>query len=368
MVIPLNLPARFFQQLDEQVNAAITRVLDSGWLILGPENEGLELELSKYLGVDYTVLVGNGTDALEIALRSLGVKPGTNVLAVANAGAYASAAITQVGAFPTYIDITEDTLQMDCNDLSNVLRSLDAAPSAIVVTHLFGKAAPIVEIREIADSAGIPVVEDCAQSMGATVNGKKLGSFGDIATTSFYPTKNLAGIGDGGAIFTSNGRLAERARRLRQYGWKSRYDADLQGGRNSRLDEIHAAVIHLGLVRLDARNKTRQEIHSLYNEATKGQEANFPHTKSDCFVAHLGVMTTDDRSRVRQFLKKRGIGTDIHYPLPDYEQNAFRRFFTRKLVVTEKMAGKILSVPLFPEMTEVEIETVVEALRDIEKS
>lgn len=367
-MITLNAPSRFLLEFGEELRDTISRVIDSGWLILGPENEALQTELSNYLDVSRTILVGNGTDALEIALKSLGVQRGTQVLTVANAGAYASTAITQVGAEPVYIDIDERTLQMDSEDLSYVLANLDEKPSAIVVTHLFGQAAPINEICTIADSADIPVVEDCAQSMGASVNGKKLGSFGDIATTSFYPTKNLAGIGDGGAIFTAKEELAERARSLRQYGWNSRYDADLSGGRNSRLDEIQAAVIRLGLKRLDQRNRLRREIHAMYREATSNQDADFPHSQSESFVAHLGIMVTPKRSLVRQFLESRGIGTDIHYPLPDYEQKAFRKFAGRKLQMTEEMAGKILSVPLFPEMTETEVTTVLEALRDIEKS
>lgn len=367
-MIPLSSPGRFCRDSEKQINVAISRVLNSGWLILGPENEGLESELSEYLGVDYAVLMGNGTDALEIALRSLGVQPRTNVLTVANAGAYASTAITQVGASPTFVDVSEDNLQMNHKDLAHVLTTLGEKPSAVIVTHLYGQAAPIIEICRIAESAGIPVIEDCAQSMGASVNGKKLGSFGDIATTSFYPTKNLAGIGDGGAIFTSKEGLAKRAKSLRQYGWNSRYDADLSGGRNSRLDEIQAAVIRLSLDRLDSRNKRRREIHALYRDATCNRVADFPHDYSDSFVAHLGVMVTPQRRFVQQFLEGRGIGTDIHYPLPDYKQSAFSKFYTRKLPATESMAGRILTVPLFPEMTDTEIETVVEALRDIEES
>lgn len=364
-VLSINAPQRFFEQFGENLQLSISKVLDSGKLILGPENESLEQELCDYLMCGYTILVGNGTDALEIALRSLAVKPGSQVITVANAGAYASTAITQVGARPLYVDIDEKHLQMDAHDLLQVLRNLDEKPSAVIVTHLYGQAAPISEICKIARASGIPVIEDCAQSMGASVGGKKLGSFGTMATTSFYPTKNLAGIGDGGAIFTSDENLATRARSLRQYGWASRYDCNLSGGRNSRLDEIQAAVIRLSLDQLDGRNKRRRDIHALYRDATRDQVGRFPHDYSDSFVAHLGVMVTPDRNRVQRFLESRGIGTDIHYPRPDYEQSAFRKFFTRKLPVTERIAGRILSVPLFPEMTEIEIAAVVEALRDI---
>ena len=365
IMIPINSPGRFYQGSEKQINAAVERVLDSGWLLLGPENEALEEELNNYLGIDHTVLVGNGTDALEIALRSIGVRRGTQVLTVANAGAYASTAITQVGGNPVYVDVQENTLQMDTEDLSNVIANLPERPSAIIATHLYGHAAPIREICKIADSASIPVIEDCAQSMGASVNGRKLGSFGDMATTSFYPTKNLGGIGDGGAIFTSNESFAGRARSLRQYGWKSRYHADLRGGRNSRLDEIQAAVIRLGLKRLDDRNKVRQEIHASYAEAASAASSRFPHTPSESFVAHLAVMTATKRDDLRAFLKDRGIGTDIHYPTPDYRQEAFREFSNRSLPVTETISEKILTIPLFPEMTQVEIETVVEALSGI---
>lgn len=367
-MIPINSPQRFLEQVDEDLRLSISRVLASGSLVLGPENEALDVELSEYINCEYTVLVGNGTDALEIALRCLEVKPGTKVLTVANAGAYASTAITLVGAGPIFVDVNEKDLQMNPNDLAHVLTGLDERPSAIVVTHLYGQAAPIVDIRRIADLAGIPVVEDCAQSMGASVLGQKLGSFGDIATTSFYPTKNLAGIGDGGALFTSDEKLAERAISLRQYGWSSRYNAKIHGGRNSRLDEIQAATIRLGLKHLDARNKKRREIHALYREAAESENVNFPHSHSESFVAHLAVLTTSNRSRIRKFLGSRGIGSDIHYPIPDHKQKAFEDFFTRNLPVTEKISGEIVSVPLFPELTLSEIETVVEALRDFRRS
>lgn len=366
-MIPLNDPSRLLQEYGSELHESIARVLDSGWLILGPENEALEKELGSYLGTSHTVLVGNGTDALEIALRSIGVQPGAQVLTVANAGAYASTAITQIGAEPVYVDIDEELLQMNPEDLTHALSQLSEKPSAIVVTHLYGQAAPILEIKRIADSAGIPVIEDCAQSMGASVNGKKLGSFGELATTSFYPTKNLAGIGDGGAIFSSSEMLAERAKSLRQYGWASRYEANLRGGRNSRLDEIQAAVIRLGLKRLDHRNKVRQEIHASYAEAASAASTRFPHTPSESFVAHLAVMTTRRRDDVREFLKESGISTDVHYPLPDYKQEAFADFATRSLPVTEKMSNRILSVPLFPEMRRQEIEGVREALSAIER-
>ena len=365
-MIPTNDPRRAIDGQRQEIDEAIARVLSSGWLILGPENEALSAELSEYLDCEHTVLVGNGTDALTIALLSLGVKTGENVVTVANAGGYASTAIRNIGAIPMYVDIRGADLEMDVDGpfgLERLLAGSKPSPSAIVVTHLFGKAAPIERIAEIAARHNIPVVEDCAQSLGAEVGGRKLGTFGVVATTSFYPTKNLGALGDGGAIFTSNAGLAERARLLRQYGWKDRYVSGIAGGQNSRLDEIQAAVLRLRLGKVEKSNLRRRAIQQRYKSAAnQSRLVEFPHSFDESFVAHLAVVLLENRDEARKHFEAKGISTDIHYPVPDHQQVAFAEFAPKTLPVTESQASRILTLPLFPEMNEGEIQRVEEAL------
>ena len=347
-----------------EIESAIGRVLDSGWLVLGPENEALEAELSTFLGVTDTILVGNGTDALEIALSSIGVRPGTSVLTVANAGGYATTAIQKLGAQPVYVDVDDGTLQMSLwgpRGLSEVVSSLAEAPSAVIVTHLYGKAAPVEEIQGFLDRRGIPFIEDCAQSLGAKVRERRLGSFGLVSTTSFYPTKNLGALGDGGALFTSDTEIAARARALRQYGWTSKYYSEFPGGQNSRLDEIQAAIIRFRLPKLDCLNHRRSEILRRFASAGVSHLV-FPNANAPDNAAHLAVALTRNRPHAQQYFSKLGIQTAIHYPILDYNQAGFVGPASHELPNSELLANKILTLPLFPEMCESEIDFVQSAI------
>lgn len=368
-MIPLSSPGRALELDREEIDEAISRVLGSGRLILGPENEALSEEMSTYLGCADTVLVGNGTDALEIALLAVGVKRGASVITVANAGGYASTAISKIGAIPRYVDVSDFDLEMEIQGsfgLEALIASSLENPAAIVLTHLFGNAGPVEKVLDVAMKYAIPVVEDCAQSFGATLRGKKLGTFGTVSTTSFYPTKNLGALGDGGAIFTSDQQVAERARALRQYGWTERYHSKIGEAKNSRLDEIQAAVLRLRLQKIDIRNRTRLSIYRRYVAASgRSEEINFPHASSEAFVGHLAVLRTENRDDIRKFLAKKGISTDIHYPLCDHQQLPWIQFSTASLPVSERDASRILSIPLFPEMRESEIESIELALNEI---
>lgn len=360
-IVHVAAPGRATHQQRQDILRLIDNVLLSEKLVLAGQNEAFAAELSAYLGVAHSIPVANGTDALEIALSAVGVPKRKTVLAVANAGGYSTTAILKVGATPVYVDIDPLSLQMSVDDLKRSLASLTERPAAIVVTHLFGKAADIVKIAEIADSHQIPLIEDCAQSLGATVNSKKLGSFGTMATTSFYPTKNLGALGDGGAIFTSSDELAEKATMLRQYGWSSKYHTRISGGRNSRLDEIQAAVLRFRLPLLDGQNHERREIFTRY-KAVVSPHGSLAHDPAPDFVGHLAVLVCHDRERVQADFMNRGIATDIHYPVPDHLQPAHKKDLPTSLPVTERLAGQILSIPLFPELEEHEIQRVVEAL------
>ena len=359
--IPLNDPHRAVESFREDIQRAIARVLSSGWYVLGPENELLEQELSSYMGVDCTVLVGNGTDALEISLRALGIGQGDTVATVANAGGYATTAIRQVGATPLYVDIDAESLEMDPGSLRQALASHQSTVAAVVVTHLYGHAASMDQIVDIVREAGVAVVEDCAQALGARVNGRLVGTFGDISTTSFYPTKNLGALGDGGAIFTSSNLLADKVRRLRQYGWQTRYNSLEPSGRNSRLDEIQAAVLRERLPQLDQLNSSRLSIFSQYRSVSSPW-GEFAHTVSERFVGHLAVFLTDRRKEFVKHLENKGIRTDIHYPIPDYRQPGFMSKEIN-LPITESRVRSIVSIPLFPELSGPEVERICDAIR-----
>jgi dTDP-3-amino-2,3,6-trideoxy-4-keto-D-glucose/dTDP-3-amino-3,4,6-trideoxy-alpha-D-glucose/dTDP-2,6-dideoxy-D-kanosamine transaminase len=366
--IPLNDLSRTPPDVMAKIRAAIDRVLISGWFVLGPEHEGFETELAEYLGVSDTVLVGNGTDALELALSAVGVEHGDLVLTVANAGAYATVAARQLGAIAVYCDVSPDSLQMTADTFRSALEHLDRSPKAVVVTHLFGAMAPVDDITAIARAHGIRVVEDCSQALGARLGGRMAGTFGDIATTSFYPTKNLAALGDGGAVFMNNRNLADSVRGMRQYGWASKYHIARDHGRNSRLDEMQAAVLRVRLPLLDSMNDRRREIHARY-EAVSSQTATVVGSASESFVAHLAVLTTGDRDGVRARLKDHGVSTDVHYPVPDHLQNyPSRKPTPTSLPTTERTAQTIFSIPMFPELTSTEVGRICSSLRSLEET
>lgn len=363
--VPFNDLLRSVVDIRPLLDDAIARVVSSGWFVLGPEHNAFETELADYVGVKHAINVGNGTDALELGLAALGVKAGNVVVTVANAGAYTTTATRLLGAEPVYCDVDEQTLLMSGASLEAALAALDAPPAAIVVTHLYGALAPMAEIVAIAARHGIPVLEDCAQSLGATVNGVKGGSLADIATTSFYPTKNLGALGDGGAVLTNNDQLAENVRRMRQYGWASKYSIESAHGRNSRLDEMQAAILRVKLPLLDAGNQRRREIHARY-EAANQSSVTFVNSSNESFIGHLAVVVSENRDAVRAQLKTLGIATDVHYPIPDHRQK-YPDFIPREmpLEVTDWASERVFSLPLFPELTDAEVNRVVAALESL---
>jgi len=341
------------------LSLAIQRVIDRHWYVLGEEVACFEREFAKYVGVETCVTLANGTDALELALRGLGVQQGDQVVAVANAGFYGSTAIHAIGAVPLYVDVDHKTLTMSVSALA---KALERRPKAVIVTHLYGQLADIESLLRIAGEAGVPLIEDCAQSHGAVRNGKQAGSFGRIACFSFYPTKNLGALGDGGAIVTNDVDLAGRVRTLRQYGWSQKYTVTAAGGRNSRLDEMQAAVLREKLPHLDRWNNERRRIAQRYNEAFASLPIARPWSTGEDYVAHLYVLRVKDRQSFREFLKERGIATDIHYPIPDHRQPAYPFTDVTQLDVTESACSSVVSLPCFPGLTEVEVERVIDAV------
>jgi dTDP-3-amino-2,3,6-trideoxy-4-keto-D-glucose/dTDP-3-amino-3,4,6-trideoxy-alpha-D-glucose/dTDP-2,6-dideoxy-D-kanosamine transaminase len=346
---------------DEELADTVSRVVRSGCYLLGAETTAFESELAEYLDVDHAVGVANGTDALELALLAVGGGPGREVVTAANAGGYASLAARKCGMRVRFADVEDSDLLVSRR---TVEQALTPATAVLVVTHLYGKMAPIAALCELCWSNGIAVVEDCAQAAGAHVDGRRAGSFGDAAAFSFYPTKNLAALGDGGAVVTSAADVAARVHRLRQYGWGAKYQVELDGGRNSRLDEMQAAVLRVRLRRLDALNSRRRAIAERYRESLSGAEVCMAQAGEDDYVAHLAVARAPRRDTFAALLNERGIATAVHYPVSDHRQ-PFIGLPALTLPVTEAAAAQVITLPCYPELENDEVDTVCGALAEV---
>jgi dTDP-4-amino-4,6-dideoxygalactose transaminase len=364
MHVPLNDTKRQYLAMADEIDAAVRAAMARGWYVMGEEHDRFEEEFAAYCRRRYAIAVANGTDALEIALRVLGCQAGDEVVTVANAGGYATTACMLVGATPVYVDVDADSLTMSIN---SVAEALSPRAKAVVVTHLYGKMADVAGVRRLVAGRGIAVLEDCAQAHGAMSGDCPAGSLGDLGAFSFYPTKNLGSMGDGGAIVTDSAEQADRARMLRQYGWREKYRAVLPGGRNSRLDELQAVILRRKLPHLETWNRRRRAIAGRYRDAAAGTALRFVHDPHADFVAHLCVARHPDRDGLRKRLEERGIGTAVHYPIPDHRQEALagRSWRAVGLRVTEGAVNEILTLPCFAEMTDSEINYVCDAIRTL---
>lgn len=361
MVNSINDLKRHASMLIPLIEQTISRVVASGWFVLGPEVTAFEEEFASYCSLQNCVTVANGTDAIELSLRALDISEGKTVLTVANAGMYSSIAIFATGAMPLYADVCADTMLIDVKDVSRILANHKV--DAIIVTHLYGLLANVEDIMAIAKKYGVPVIEDCAQAHGASRLGKRAGSFGDMACFSFYPTKNLGALGDGGAIVTSRKELADKVKSFRQYGWSSKYNLTLPGGRNSRLDEMQAAILRVKLPLLDQWNNQRRNIAERYSKGINNVKVITPKVYGEEYVAHLYVIRTDSRDELRQYLTESGVPSDVHYPIPDYAQPAYCQHFSGKsFPVTKRVCSEVLTLPCFPEMTDDEVDAVIDCV------
>jgi dTDP-3-amino-2,3,6-trideoxy-4-keto-D-glucose/dTDP-3-amino-3,4,6-trideoxy-alpha-D-glucose/dTDP-2,6-dideoxy-D-kanosamine transaminase len=347
-------------EVKQKIQQKVSNVIDSGCYILGKNVSAFEQEFADYIGTDYCVSVANGTQALELALSSLSIGAGSEVITAANAGFYSSAAILSRNATPIYADINIDNFTIDSHSL---LSCISPQTKAVIVTHLYGRIGEIDTIADICKKKRLWFIEDCAQAHGATTYGKKAGSFGDCACFSFYPTKNLGAMGDGGAITTSNSEILERLKQLRQYGWQKKYRVTMPHGTNSRLDEIQAAILRVKLPHLDAWNNARKQIAERYtNEISHSDILSVPSV-SENYIAHLYVIRTKSRNDLRDYFGVHGIPTDIHYPILDYQQPILsERFAATRLPVSEMVCSQILTLPCFPEMTRDEVNQVIGAI------
>lgn len=362
-MIPVNDLRRHSTQVAENLKKAAAEVLASGNFVLGPKTLEFEERFAAYCGARYCIGVGNGTDALELALRGMGVQKGDGVLLAANAAMYGTTAALAVGAEPLYVDVDPEFGLLTNAAIEEALGSGLVAPRAIIVTHLYGQLADIEAIIAIGARFGIPVLEDCAQAHGARAsNGRRAGSFGAASAFSFYPTKNLGAIGDGGAVCTNDSGIAERIRQLRQYGWTAKYRTEFAGGRNSRLDEIQAAMLIEQLQSLDNRNNRRRLIAETYSRSIRHPDIQVPVVLGESSVAHLYVVKCRDRDTLRNHLHDCGVSTDVHYPVPDHRQPVHQgRFADVHLPVTEKLCETVLTLPCFPELTDEEVVHVVKS-------
>lgn len=343
------------------LESALLRVLRSNWYVLGAEVTAFEHEFAAYVGATECVSLANGTDALELALRALGVAAGDRVACVANAGFYGSTAIHAVGAKPLYVDVDATTLNMAPAAFEHALQ---LSPKAVIVTHLYGQMADTEQLEAMARKAGVKVIEDCAQSHGAMRNGRRAGSIGDIGCFSFYPTKNLGALGDGGAVVCNEAATVKAVRTLRQYGWSTKYHVSTPHGRNSRLDEIQAAVLRAKLLHLDAANAERRQIAETYSASFVGLPLGLPPSTQEDYVGHLYVVRTDARDAFREHLRSRDVATDVHYPMADHLQSAYPNAqITGTLEQTERACGTVVSLPCFPGLTDSEIAQVIDAVR-----
>lgn len=356
--IPLFDPSR--ANAGFQFEAAILRVLQRHRYVLGPEVSQFEKAFAAYCGSGHCVALANGTDALELALRGLGIGPGDRVVLVANAGYYGSTALQLVNAVPVYVDVDPETLCLSPTATRTVLGTQDV--KAIIATHLYGQMADLKALGHLAREHGIPLIEDCAQAHGARCGEAVAGSFGDVACFSFYPTKNLGALGDGGAVTCREIDLADRIRALRQYGWSEKYRNDLAGGRNSRLDEIQAAALNEKLPSLDRQNKERREIALRYRDAFQDFPIQLQASFGEDHVTHLFVIRLRERDALRAYLQAKGIGCEVHYPVPDHLQQVARAGSAGTLPHTERACAQVLSLPCYPGMPEQHVEEVIGAV------
>jgi dTDP-4-amino-4,6-dideoxygalactose transaminase len=345
------------------IDAAAMRVFASGRFILGSEVSAFEAELAKYLDVAFVVACGNGTEAIALMLAAAGATASDEVLIPANVCVPVAAGVRLAGAVPRLADVDEETLALDAG---SVERALTPRVRFLLPVHLYGGVADLDGLSRLASDRKLVLLEDCAQSHGAAWLEKKTGSFGRAASFSFYPTKNLGAYGDGGAVATNDALLADRVKRLRQYGW-SRRDVSEMEGRNSRLDELQAAILRVKLLSLEAENSRRREIARRYDESLRGvplrRLASRPGVLPAC---HLYPVRTASRDDLRRHLAARGVETGIHYPVPLHLQPAYAFLGYRKgdFPVSERACEEVLSLPMYPALTDDRVDVVIAAVRE----
>lgn len=356
-------PAAQFHSHQTEIEAAIRRVLSGNRYILGPEVEALEQEFAAYIGTASAIGVANGTDAIELSLKALGLGRGDEVITVSHTAVATVAAIEAAGATPVLVDVVPGYYTLTPSQLEEVLTT---RTRAVIAVHLYGHPADLDVIGTFCSKHQLALVEDTSQAHGSRWRGKRLGSIGHIGCFSCYPTKNLGGIGDGGLVATNDPQLATKVRMLREYGWRERYISEIPG-RNSRLDELQAAILRVKLRHLDSDNAKRRNLAAHYDKLLQGLPLELPQTREGAeHVYHLYVVTSENRAALVVNLNKHNIFPGIHYPVPVHLQAAYAQRVTTALNmgVTEALAKEVLSLPLYPEFPNEDLIRVAKVIED----
>ena len=368
ILLPADPRACFLAHRDE-IESAVRHALEAGQYILGPAVAAFERAFAAFVGAHHAIGVASGTDALVLALRAAGIGPGDRVFTVSHTAVATVAAIELAGATPVLVDIDPPTFTMDPQRLADaVRRRRGSGRGAVIPVHLYGQPADMPAILDIARRSALIVIEDCAQAHGAMLDGRRVGTFGTAAAFSFYPTKNLGALGDGGAVVTSDPTCAERVRELREYGWRERYVSDAPG-MNSRLDEVQAAILGVKLRHLAEENIYRGRIAALYRAGLAHTGLQMPETRPNAeHVWHQFVVRSAQREVLRDALRRDGIGTLVHYPVPVHEQPAYRGRLAvgpGGLAHSSAAAREVLSLPMHPHLAERDVERVAATIRAI---
>jgi dTDP-4-amino-4,6-dideoxygalactose transaminase len=361
-LIPTSSPLAAYQAQRDDIRARILSVLEGGNYVLGPEVESFEQSFSAYCQATYGIGVNSGTDALILTLRALDIGPGDEVVTVSHTALATVAAVLAVGATPVLVDIDPIYYTLDPAVLGD---AITARTKAIVPVHLYGQPADMDSILDVAKKHGIPVIEDCAQATGAIYKGRRVGSIGDAGCFSFYPTKNLGAIGDGGMVVTNSQRISDRIRRIRQYGWDARRETD-RLGINSRLDEIQAAILGVKLPLLDLNNEHRAAIAHRYSVAFAELPLGLPRQRPEtAHVYHLYVLSCDDRDGLRRHLMDNKVLAGIHYPVAAHRHGTYASRVSLSaagLETTDSVVDRILSLPIYPELPEADVGRVIDGV------
>lgn len=349
------------RELQGEIAQALTRATNSGWYILGPEVKAFEAQWATWCESAHAVGVANGLDAIVLALKAVGVGPGDEVIVPSNTYIATWLAVSMVGATPVPVEPDERTHNLDP---SKIEAALTPKTKALLPVHLYGQPAVLGPMLELAKKRGLKVIDDAAQAHGARWQGKRIGGLTDATAWSFYPGKNLGALGDAGAVTTNDAAIAERLRVLRNYGSRVKYVNDEQGV-NSRLDELHAAVLSVKVPHLDAWNARRTKIAQRYQAELQGLPLVLPEVAPGAESAwHLYVVRSSARDRLQALLKERGVETLIHYPIPPHEQQAYAAFKGRALPLASKLAKEVLSLPMGPHLADAQVTQVIAAVRE----
>ena len=354
-------PKSEYVYLKKKIDAKVKKVFNSNSYVLGKEVKNFEKNFSNYLGINFSVGVSNGTDAIILALQAINVKKGDEIITTSHTAFATIAAIVDVGAKPVFVDIKEDDFTID---VTKVEKKITKKTKAIIAVHIYGNPVDIKKLIKIKKKNKITLIEDCAQAHGAEYDKKKVGTFGDFSCFSFYPTKNLSTFGDGGMVSTNNKKMYQKLKLLREYGWIKK-NLSIQKGSNKRLDELHAGILDIKLLHLDKFNHKRILIAKKFLRLIKSEHIILPkinYLKKHVFHLFVLRIKNNQRNQFLNYLRKNNIFAGIHYPLPNHQQKPFLKYNKTKLPVTEKISNEIVSIPNYPLLSSQQIKKIINVI------